>query len=58
MWQQGIEAERTQSVSCEFEAFDGYADQSNRLWVEDDAVSQLQDDEFNRVLAPMALTLG
>ena len=49
----GIEAERAQSVPCEFEEFDVYAEQSNRLWVEDDTVSQLQGDELNRVLAQL-----
>lgn len=48
-----IEAKRAQSVPCEFEEFDVYAEQSNRLWVEDDTVSELQDDELKRVLAQL-----
>lgn len=48
-----IQTERAQVVSCEFDDFDTYADQSNRLWIEDDTAGHLQDDEFNRVLAQL-----
>lgn len=48
-----LDAERGQSVSCSFEEFDVYAERSNRLWVEDDTVSQLQENELNLVLSQL-----
>jgi RNA polymerase sigma factor (sigma-70 family) len=48
-----ILAKRAQVVPCEFEEFDAYADQSNRLWIEDDTLGYVQDDEFNRVLTQL-----
>lgn len=48
-----IQAERAQTVPCEFEEFDTYADRSNRLWIEDDTAEHLHDDEFNRILAKL-----
>lgn len=48
-----IEAERAKSVPFEGEEFDVYAEQSNRLWVEDDTLSELQDEELNRILAQL-----
>jgi RNA polymerase sigma factor (sigma-70 family) len=48
-----VDVERAQSVPCTLEEFDTYAEQSNRLWVEDDTVSELQENELNRVLSQL-----
>lgn len=45
-----LERERGQSVACNFDEFDAHADRSNRLWVEDDASSEQQRAELDRVL--------
>lgn len=45
-----VEKERRRSVGCDFAEFDAYADRSNRLWVEDDASSDQQRAELERVL--------
>ncbi len=48
-----IHSKRAQTVPCELEEFDNYADRSNRLWIEDDTEERLQGDELNRVLAQL-----
>lgn len=48
-----IEVERRQSVGCNFDEFDAYADRSNRLWVEDDASSDQQQAELDRLLGQL-----
>lgn len=45
-----IDAERSQSVGCNFDEFDVHAQRSNRLWVEDDTASEQQRAELDRVL--------
>ena len=47
------EAERSRLVGCNFDEFDNYAGRTNRLWVEDDATSEQQRSELERVLSQL-----
>jgi RNA polymerase sigma factor (sigma-70 family) len=47
------ETERARRVGCNYDEFDAYADRSNRLWVEDDATSEQQRFELERVLSQL-----
>jgi RNA polymerase sigma factor (sigma-70 family) len=48
-----IHAEHSQSVGCNFEEFDSYAERSNRLWVEDDTSSEQHRAELDRLLSQL-----
>jgi RNA polymerase sigma-70 factor (ECF subfamily) len=48
-----IEIERSRSVGCNFDDFDDLAAHSNRLWIEDDAPSDQQREELERVLSQL-----
>jgi RNA polymerase sigma factor (sigma-70 family) len=48
-----MNAERARTVPCAFDEYDSHAARWNRLWVEDDAPSEQQRQELERVLAQL-----
>jgi len=48
-----VRAERSHAVSCELDDFETHADRSNRLWLEDDTGTALQQAELDRALSQL-----
>lgn len=48
-----IATQRRTAIPCNFDQFDGYAERSNRLWVEDDTALEQQRAELDRVIGEL-----